>query len=83
MAEQQRSSAPDSPQTDPFAGPKLPMIRTVSLTAPLLWLRQGLHDMRLHPVASLLYGITFAMMGWLLSYALMNALQYFTTLLFG
>lgn len=75
--------SPETPNTDPFAGPKLPPIRDVPFSAPVLWLYKGLNDMRLHPVASLLYGVAFAVMGWLLNYVLMNALQYFTTALFG
>jgi len=75
--------SPETPNTDPFAGPKLPPIRDVPFSAPVLWLYKGLNDMRLHPVASLLYGVAFAVMGWLLNYVLMNALQYFTTSLFG
>lgn len=75
--------APEQPSADPFTGPKLPAVMEVPFTAPLVWLRKGLNDMRLHPVASLLYGVAFAVMGWVLHQVLMNALQYFTTLLFG
>ncbi|NQD37586.1 DUF2189 domain-containing protein [Permianibacter sp. IMCC34836] len=85
MTEPQLSPShhPETPSTDPFAGPKLPAVRTVTLSAPLLWLRKGLNDMRLHPIASGLYGMAFALMGWILQSVLLNALQYFTTLLFG
>lgn len=82
MTDSTTPSSP-SPRSDPFAGPKLPTIHQVPLRAPLQWLRAALRDMRLHPFASLFYGVAFALMGWLLNYALQNALQYFMTLLFG
>jgi uncharacterized membrane protein len=77
------SSPTQSPHIDPFAGPKLPAVHHVAFYAPLHWLAKGLRDMRLHPFASLFYGLAFASMGWLLNHALMNALQFFMTLLFG
>lgn len=67
----------------PFAAAPLPTVRRVALLAPLQWLHLGLRDMRLHPVASLFYGVAFAAMGAVLEYALRHAAQYFMTLLFG
>jgi uncharacterized membrane protein len=74
---------PETNSTDPFAGPKLPTVHQLHFFAPLQWLRLGLHDMRLHPIASLFYGAAFAVMGWVLNYTLQHALQYFMTLVFG
>ncbi len=83
MTESPNQPAPNSTAHDPFAGPQLPTIYDVPLHAPLLWLRKALRDMRLHPFASLFYGLAFAVMGWVLNYVLTNALQYFMTLVFG
>lgn len=43
-----------------------PPVRTVSFAAPFGWLALGWKDLRAAPVASLFYGITFALMGWLI-----------------
>ena len=53
------------PPVDPFAG-RYPQPRVVAFGAPLRWLRRGVDDARVAPLASLFYGAVLAAMGWLL-----------------
>ena len=48
------------------ANSPFPPVRPVSLAAPLKWLALGWQDLRAAPLASLSYGIAFALMGWLI-----------------
>ena len=41
----------------------LPEVRRISLDRPLAWLRAGWQDMRANPIASLAYGLLFAIAG--------------------
>lgn len=50
-----------TPAHSPF-----PPVRSVPLAAPFGWLALGWQDLRAAPVASLFYGVTFALMGWLI-----------------
>lgn len=52
--------------TTPTARSPFPAIRTVPLGAPFKWLALGWRDLRAAPMVSLFYGITFALMGWLI-----------------
>ncbi len=47
---------------------QFPQVRSVSATAPLRWLTLGWADIRRAPLASLFYGIAFAVMGTLLQW---------------
>ena len=42
----------------------MPGIRTVGNTRPLQWLRMGWEDVLQSPLASLAYGVTFALLGY-------------------
>lgn len=44
----------------------MPGIRTVGNTRPLQWLRMGWEDVLQSPLASLAYGVTFALLGYLI-----------------
>ncbi|MGZ8273720.1 MAG: DUF2189 domain-containing protein [Burkholderiaceae bacterium] len=52
-----------------------PPVRTVAFTAPFGWLARGWQDMRAAPMASLFYGITFALMGWLIHLVFEHAVE--------
>lgn len=47
---------------------QFPQVRSVSAAAPLRWLRLGWADIRRAPLASLFYGVAFAVMGTLLQW---------------
>src|SRR5512134_1744105 len=49
----------------PAASPFVPVNR-VPVSAPFEWLARGWSDLRRAPVASLFYGLVFALMGWLI-----------------
>ena len=52
--------------TTPTAVTRLP-VRAVAFSQPLHWLRAGLQDVLAMPVASLTYGVLFALMGYVLT----------------
>jgi uncharacterized membrane protein len=43
------------------------VVKPLSMTAPLRWLRQGATDLRARPWPSVFYGACFALMGWILA----------------
>lgn len=47
---------------------QFPQVRSVSAAAPLRWIRLGWADIRRAPLASLFYGVAFAVMGTLLQW---------------
>jgi uncharacterized membrane protein len=51
-------------------------IRRVAPAAPFTWLALGWRDLRRAPVASLAYGVAFALMGWLIHFVFRNAYEY-------
>jgi uncharacterized membrane protein len=53
-------------EADEDRGYQFPQVRAISATAPLRWLRLGWADLRRAPLASLVYGAAFAVMGTLL-----------------
>jgi uncharacterized membrane protein len=60
-------SEPKPPEnTAPIARSPFPAIRIVPLGAPFKWLALGWQDLRAAPTVSMFYGITFALMGWLI-----------------
>jgi len=60
-----------------------PDIRQVELATPFAWLRAGLTDLRAAPLASLFYGLCFAMGGYLLAYALRHEPQHIAAVTAG
>jgi uncharacterized membrane protein len=77
---------PDSPTPTQAATPLVtpfPPIRRVPLTAAFGWLAAGLKDIRQAPVASLGYGLAFAVMGWLISFVFSHAYEYTSALTAG
>jgi hypothetical protein len=61
----------------------LPQIRKVPFNAPVRWLGEGWGDLRRVPVASLAYGVCFAVGGWLLAWVFADAYALFAGLLMG
>jgi len=61
----------------------IPDVRVVPVSAPLGWLAQGFRDYRAHRLASLFYGVCFALMGWFLAYTFQNAYEYVSALVTG
>lgn len=57
----ENSQPPGEARPSPF-----PPVRKVALAAPFAWLALGWGDLRRAPVASLSYGVAFALMGWLI-----------------
>jgi len=84
---QRDSSEPASPAASGSAAPEPPSpfapIRTVAPFAAFGWLRQGFHDMRRAPGPSLAYGVSFALMGWLIALVFRHAYQYTSALSAG
>lgn len=62
---------------------QFPEIAEVPLTRPFTWLKRGAEDFRAAPLASMFYGLTFAVMGWVLHTVFQQAPQYTTTLAMG
>jgi uncharacterized membrane protein len=60
-----------------------PPIRTVALFAAFKWLTRGLRDMRRAPLASLAYGIVFALMGALIAFVFRSAYELTSALTAG
>lgn len=60
-----------------------PTVRSVELLRPFTWLRLGWADLRANPLASLSYGVVFALMGALLDYVFRNAVEYLAALTMG
>jgi uncharacterized membrane protein len=60
-----------------------PAVRTVGASASFHWLALGAGDFRAHPVASLFYGVCFAVMGWLIAYTFRHAFEYVSALVTG
>lgn len=56
--------------------PMLVGLRTLPLSAPLHWLRQGWRDFRRCPGLGLFYGVAFMLMGWLLMGVFQHAPAY-------
>lgn len=57
-----------------------PVVHHVSITQPLLWLRQGLTDLRKAPADAMFYGAAFVLMGYLLISYFDSAPQFVLTL---
>jgi uncharacterized membrane protein len=62
---------------------QFPEIAEVPLTRPFTWLKRGAEDFRAAPLASMFYGLTFAVMGCVLHAVFQRAPQYTTTLAMG
>jgi uncharacterized membrane protein len=69
---------PGAAQPSPF-----PPIRPIGAAAPLRWLSAGASDLRRAPLASLFYGVAFALMGWLIHYVFQHAYEYASALTGG
>lgn len=61
----------------------IPRIRKVGFNAPVGWLGEGWRDLRQAPVASLTYGLCFAIAGWLMAWVFADAYALFAGLLMG
>lgn len=69
-------SAPATIQRPAIAASSpFPPVRRVSLAAPFGWLARGWQDLRAAPLASTFYGITFALMGWLIHLVFENMVE--------
>lgn len=66
-----------------MANSPFPPVRTVSFAAPFGWLALGWQDLRAAPMPSLFYGITFALMGWLIHLVFQHAVQLTSALTAG
>jgi uncharacterized membrane protein len=66
-----------------IASSPFPPVRTVSFAAPFGWLALGWKDLRAAPMASLFYGITFALMGWLIYLVFEHAVELTSALTAG
>jgi uncharacterized membrane protein len=79
--------ADNKPESLPPAGvsieTSLAAIRPVTLGAPLHWLFLGLADLKAAPLASLFYGIMFALMGWAIVFFYGNAYSLTVALMGG
>ena len=62
------SEAPPAADTDESGSPRFPRLRSVPFTAPARWLKLGWADLCRAPAASLFYGGTFVVMGFLLQF---------------
>jgi uncharacterized membrane protein len=67
-ADRSASSAPEENVMEqhikPIAPPtELPLVRRIDSTRPLAWLRMGWQDLRCNPIASMTYGVLFALAG--------------------
>ncbi len=60
-----------------------PTVRTAGPERPFVWLRLGWQDLCANPLASLSYGLAFALMGALLDYVFRNAVEYLAALAMG
>ena len=61
----------------------LPQIRKVPFNEPVRWLGEGWGDLRRVPIASLAYGVCFAVGGWLMAWVFSDAYALFAALLMG
>ncbi len=66
------------PRTSPF-----PPVRRVDAGASLRWIAAGWRDLRAAPLASLFYGVMFAIMGWLIYFVFRHAYEYTSALTAG
>jgi uncharacterized membrane protein len=60
-----------------------PAVRTVALNAPFQWLAAGWRDLWGAPASSLFYGLTFALMGWLIHAAFQHMVELMSSLTAG
>lgn len=60
-----------------------PKIRRVTMGAPLRWIAAGWRDFVRSPAASAFYGVTFALMGWLVYLVFSHAYEYTSALTAG
>jgi uncharacterized membrane protein len=58
-------------------------VHRVPLGAPFVWVAVGWRDLRRAPLASLFYGVAFAIMGWLLALVFRHAYEYTSALAAG
>jgi uncharacterized membrane protein len=61
----------------------LPRIRKVAFDEPVRWLGEGWGDLRQVPVASMTYGLCYAIAGWLMAWVFSDAYALFAGLLMG
>lgn len=61
----------------------MPLIRRVPFQQPVRWLGEGWGDLRQVPLASLAYGVCFAMTGWLMAWVFADAYAFFAFLVMG
>lgn len=78
MAPEGASDIPPADRASPF-----PPIRTVPVSAPFAWLAMGWTDLRRAPAASVAYGATFAMMGWLIALVFRHAYEFVSAMAAG
>ena len=71
------------PPTAPEPHSSLPEVRHVGATAPFAWLVAGWRDFRANPMASVFYGVCFAVMGWLIAFTFRHAYAYVSALTTG
>lgn len=77
-------NTPDSPpQSLLHAASVFSAITRVPAGAPFTWLAKGLADLRAAPLASLFYGIAFALMGWTIVFFYGNAYSLTVALIGG
>lgn len=67
----------------PDSGFVLPQIRKVPFNEPVRWLGEGWGDLRRVPLASLAYGVCFAVGGWLMAWVFSDAYALFAFLVMG
>jgi uncharacterized membrane protein len=61
----------------------IPLIRQVPFQEPVRWLGEGWGDLRQVPMASLAYGVCFALAGWLMAWVFADAYALFAFLVMG
>lgn len=64
--------------SSPFAS-----VNTIAVGSPLRWVAAGVRDLRRAPVASMSYGVAFALMGWLIYFVFQHAYEYTSALTAG
>ncbi len=78
------TNTPDStPQSLAHAAAIFSAITQVSPAAPFTWLARGFDDLRAAPLASLFYGLAFALMGWAIVFFYGNAYSLTVALIGG
>ena len=82
MAQPSDTPPPPAPAREE-PGPPFPVVRVVSIGAPLRWIARGASDLKACAIPSLFYGFCFAAMGLLLTVIFRHAYQYTSALTSG